>query len=49
MLDASTEALENEVCRPIDTIYLKLPKAFNTVHHVRLLHKLDGLGVQGTY
>ena len=44
-LDAWTETLENGGC--IDTVYLDFVKAFDTVPHERLLHKLRGLGVHG--
>ena len=45
VLDVWTEVLEEDGF--IDTIYLDFAKAFDTVPHERLLHKLDGLGIQG--
>ena len=45
VLAAWTETLENEGC--VDTVYLDFAKAFDTVPHERLLHKLSGLGVHG--
>ena len=39
------QTLENGGC--IDTVYLDFAKAFDTVPHERLLHKLRGLGVHG--
>ena len=45
VLDIWTEIIEGDGA--VDTIYLDFAKAFDTVPHERLLHKLRGLGIQG--
>ena len=40
-----TDALEND--EATDIIYLDFAKAFDTVPHERMLHKLNSLGIQG--
>ena len=43
VMDMGTKALDNSLS--IDTIYLDFMKAFDTVPHIRLIHKLAAYGI----
>ena len=45
VLDDWTKAIDNGL--PVDTLYLDLQKAFDSVPHQRLILKLERLGITG--
>ena len=41
-----TQALDNKI--PVDVIYIDFAKAFDTVSHKKLIHKMSKIGIQGS-
>ena len=46
LIENITEALENGDCSI--SIFCDLSKAFDTVHHSRLIHKINRIGIEGS-
>ena len=46
-MDIITSSLDHG--QPVDIIYLDLEKAFDSVPHKRLLHKVESYGISGKF